>query len=1337
MLVVSGQGMSRCGRSAALLQAAAVTSVLTVQQSQARQEAEAEQDQDESSLQQIPAQPTPAELRSIMTADSSDEGGEAASSTALASRLKQRSGFLLRMARLQHNSTVEDAPTLLVTRNGDVNRARREMERFVNAASGRSNDSNTNNNSDIDSFLSQATARCARAPYVQQKLAELSRHLERLSLLSTTLATSRGILDPSLPLFRSVLSPSQLRCFQNNDVAPALLQEIARVRAETEECRADGGEDCLNETPSNFDSVLAAWVASAAVEGGFPISVVPLPDMRNSSGNELSSVGYSSSYSSSSSASGGGGGASDAQKKLAFDISTLARSNFSRSAAAMSPTTAASCVAALRYRCLSTLQRERAALFSRVRHIACEVRDFVESTAAQGIRSVAGRVLVADGPQLIQHGASILSRLSFFRAVLVDDAEVVLAASPLVSASSAGAWLFRPMLSAWASSIASSLPSSSFVSVSAAVRCGGKSDASCCSSTFALTWNPHACAEHLRSNAAFNLATSSSNKMSVEPVIATPLTSYLRLMVTTSKMQQQQQNNVMMMMMRSNNSNNMSSSSGNRVVHVLLADDGITQGSTHPALFNLRRALTREALNQQMQQISSSSSSSLSSSSSTSALPVAAVLSAAAASAPFTHFSTNSSSKSSFARSLARPVSVWAIPPLPPAATGSKQSVATDEAAAAQMTLRAMTDALDNLADLAPRARKASSASLRVAFISERGNLLAFDTPPVSDSASFFFSQQGKWSCITDLASVPSTVESLVLVLVPQALVGAAGTAGLLRPQQLSSARGGRFSCLRCVSDSGAAMQLLHRACGAVVCITPADIQLQMQQALVRETIRTEQQLAEIAHQQLQQPLKGPAAAQQQQQAASLSASLCSLWQRTEPWMRALFRSAFECRGGGGGGGAGSANSISGSSSDADVLFGGVSSCCGPALEICCPRHQQQARGFLLLTAKKTTTTNDNNAGEEDEIDSILQQQLKIHVVRLLPANEQQQQKQHSSGGCGGGLYGTCSLACLAKYDGCSVRSHMCLRSCHENEEKDDDDGDGNAHIRKEQAEEEDEEEGGGTFSTLHVERCPFPCSKKLPCGHDCGLRCGAPACECTIQDPVVVLERPCGEMCVVGVDSSKNPQLEFYRHRALVMCDGTDMISKSADETASAGGGGTSSGASPLGPCREEVDIECGRCHGRIRCVCCEQPMWLWSDALAEKIERQQQGLDDGNDGDPTANIDPASFYFRCQSCRDPATCAADGEELEKVQQRHKMLVKRTALLAARDGANTSERVAAILKRREELQAMSAAAMQRAAAEMKKRVMESVAAARSAFAKNDTALADLAAHRVQFFQNL
>jgi hypothetical protein len=153
-----------------------------------------------------------------------------------------------------------------------------------------------------------------------------------------------------------------------------------------------------------------------------------------------------------------------------------------------------------------------------------------------------------------------------------------------------------------------------------------------------------------------------------------------------------------------------------------------------------------------------------------------------------------------------------------------------------------------------------------------------------------------------------------------------------------------------------------------------------------------------------------------------------------------------------------------------------------------------------------------------------------------------------------------CRSICLRRYSDCAVPNHRCLAPCHilsapsapSDADATDDDGTGR---RRRTAFGPDDE---GTHAT-----CPFPCPRRLPCGHRCRGICGAPCDGC---GNVVLLQRGCGTTVISGYAEGK-PVYSKLPHYAERECTGLAAeFDPNYWET-------------DLGPCQEMGSAICPRC--------------------------------------------------------------------------------------------------------------------------------------------------------------
>mmetsp|Transcript_30475 Transcript_30475/g.94114 ORF Transcript_30475/g.94114 Transcript_30475/m.94114 type:complete len:555 (-) Transcript_30475:129-1793(-) len=102
---------------------------------------------------------------------------------------------------------------------------------------------------------------------------------------------------------------------------------------------------------------------------------------------------------------------------------------------------------------------------------------------------------------------------------------------------------------------------------------------------------------------------------------------------------------------------------------------------------------------------------------------------------------------------------------------------------------------------------------------------------------------------------------------------------------------------------------------------------------------------------------------------------------------------------------------------------------------------------------------------------------------------------------------------------------------------------------------------------------CPYPCPRKLPCGHQCTRTCGEPCGGCPHER---IVERSCGMTVISGFAEGK-PTYSRMPHFGRKLCSGTAAEGQAdAVETA-------------LGPCREPAMGQCTRCQLMYPCACAD----------------------------------------------------------------------------------------------------------------------------------------------------
>eukprot|EP00758_Cryptobia_borreli_P009161 Tbor_TRINITY_DN5452_c3_g4::TRINITY_DN5452_c3_g4_i1::g.24880::m.24880 len=167
-----------------------------------------------------------------------------------------------------------------------------------------------------------------------------------------------------------------------------------------------------------------------------------------------------------------------------------------------------------------------------------------------------------------------------------------------------------------------------------------------------------------------------------------------------------------------------------------------------------------------------------------------------------------------------------------------------------------------------------------------------------------------------------------------------------------------------------------------------------------------------------------------------------------------------------------------------------------PYLSICCPRHNLGSKFSLIMTPMENNVNiNSLTAGNNE---STYFQQCRHHVKQV-------------------GGDGRCPFMCLQHFNHCGQAAHMCLEVCHSSDDDECDTITHNQdvnhisltqvikqHNRENIQNQRDElaavsSEKNYNNDIFHGNRmhtqCPFPCSKKLTCGHLCTRPCGV---DCT-----------------------------------------------------------------------------------------------------------------------------------------------------------------------------------------------------------------------------------------------
>jgi hypothetical protein len=170
------------------------------------------------------------------------------------------------------------------------------------------------------------------------------------------------------------------------------------------------------------------------------------------------------------------------------------------------------------------------------------------------------------------------------------------------------------------------------------------------------------------------------------------------------------------------------------------------------------------------------------------------------------------------------------------------------------------------------------------------------------------------------------------------------------------------------------------------------------------------------------------------------------------------------------------------------------------------------------------------------------------------------------------GCASACKSTCLRGFAGCSVAAHRCLAPCHAMgyvaPDLMDADEDDVAAVQGVKASVAFGPDLSGEHST-----CPYPCPRKLGCGHQCTKACGEICGGCPHE---VLVERECGVTVINGFANGK-PTFARMPHFAMKPCSGT-AAERNAEAVEVA-----------LGPCHEPGMGQCTRCSKMYACQCNE----------------------------------------------------------------------------------------------------------------------------------------------------
>jgi hypothetical protein len=210
-----------------------------------------------------------------------------------------------------------------------------------------------------------------------------------------------------------------------------------------------------------------------------------------------------------------------------------------------------------------------------------------------------------------------------------------------------------------------------------------------------------------------------------------------------------------------------------------------------------------------------------------------------------------------------------------------------------------------------------------------------------------------------------------------------------------------------------------------------------------------------------------------------------------------------------------------------------------PALPLECPQHSK-TRSALLLRLEPVESLPPRPDDDDDGA---------THRAQLSFVTEEGRSK---------GSAHACRSVCLKSFANCGQKSHKCLSPCHALLAADDGAPPPSALFGPDE---------NGDHSS-----CPYPCPKRLACGHRCLSACGLPCGDCERE---VIVERRCGTSVIVGFKEGQ-PDFELFHHFAEKLCTGTSAeLDPDAVEEA-------------LGPCMQSAIADCP-CGSRYDCPCSE----------------------------------------------------------------------------------------------------------------------------------------------------
>lgn len=260
--------------------------------------------------------------------------------------------------------------------------------------------------------------------------------------------------------------------------------------------------------------------------------------------------------------------------------------------------------------------------------------------------------------------------------------------------------------------------------------------------------------------------------------------------------------------------------------------------------------------------------------------------------------------------------------------------------------------------------------------------------------------------------------------------------------------------------------------------------------------------------------------------------------------------------------------------------------------------------------------------------------------VALSPQQQQQQQNLFQSGVPFRTLGVTaCQSLCLQRYQRCEHPAHKCLLPCHGMSWR-------TALILQQPgqrdpttARKEEEESRAVTDIAAHL-RCPYPCPKLLPCGHQCQGKCGDGECQtCRVEQRRTL---PCGSYALVGTHQSTNSSSTMTTADAAAEAVPPPSTTTTATgEIVMAGRGAQllwrwfphhqqlRCGEEPT-PCTTWVNLRCPSCGSRVLTRCWELGLHRQQD----NEEEGEGGWTEATMSNQNLHVDVAPRSLYCGGC-------------------------------------------------------------------------------------------------------